>query len=239
MSVVPWREVTNDPNSEVSRDLRRRAIAGAWRKPVEDRRVYLEDLARGKRVLDVGCVGHSVDFYEPENWVHGRIAAAAAECLGVDILADEIEKVRGRGYNVMLRDVTAEPLDRKFELITCGELIEHLGNPGGLFRAAGKMLEPGGRLVLTTPNPYCDSNVRDAYTGVFRESVDHVTLLGPSNIAELAEREGLRLESYRGICGRRLKGWWNRARYGYALRRYGGPGTDRFSRRMIYECVLA
>jgi SAM-dependent methyltransferase len=237
MPVRRWTDLGSNPNTPEARDFRRRTIAQAWRPPVESRMEYLTQLAAGKRVLDIGVVGHSPDFYEDGQWMHEAIVRVAKSCLGVDVIPDEIAKLQARGFNVMLRDVTAEPLEEQFEVIICGEVIEHLGNPAGLFKAAMKMLERGGRLVITTPNPYSDSNIRLAIQGKFEESVDHVTLLVPSGIAEFAEREGLVLESYRGVSGRRLKKFRNRLRYQWALKRYGGPATDRFCRRLMYECV--
>ena len=232
-----WTDLTSDPNCKAARDLRRRAILDAWREPVENRMEYLSRLVAGKRVLDVGVVGHVAELHAESNWMHGAIAKSAKSCLGVDILPEEVAKLKARGFNVMLRDITAEPLDETFEVIVCGEVIEHLGSPAGLFKAAFKMLAPGGRLVLTTPNPYSDTNVRDAFRGRFDESVDHVTLFVPSGIAELAEREGLALDAYRGVSGGRLAKPRNRLRYWWIKRRHGGPATDRFSRRFIFECV--
>ena len=237
MAVQRWNELTDDPNSDLSRDLRRKTIQTAWREPVESRMKYLAGIVAGKRVLDVGVVGHVVDLHAEGGWMHGAIVKSAGSCLGVDILPEAIAELKARGFNVMLRDITADPLDETFDVIVCGEVIEHLGAPAGLFKAAAKMLAPGGRLVLTTPNPYSDSNVRDSFHNVFDESVDHVTLLVPSGIAELAEREGLTLDAYRGVSGGRLRKLRNRLRYAWIKRRYGGPATDRFSRRMIYECV--
>jgi 2-polyprenyl-3-methyl-5-hydroxy-6-metoxy-1,4-benzoquinol methylase len=213
-------------------------VARAWREPVEDRRAYLVSVVKGRKVLDIGCVGHRVDLAEDGEHLHTLLRGSAGSILGVDILPKEIELLRSRGFNVICQDITAQPLNEKFEVIIAGEVIEHLSNPGGLFHAAVQMLAPGGRLVLTTPNPYSDSNIRDAITGSFRESVDHVTLLTAYNVAELAEREGLRLDTYRGVCGRRLHKLHNRIKYSMALKRYGGPATDRFSRRLIFECVL-
>src|SRR5258706_11677963 len=231
MAEQRWRDLSADPNSKISRDLRRKTIQDAWRPPVESRMAYLTQVAAGKRVLDVGVVGHVVDLQGDDEWMHAAIVRSAASCLGVDILPEAIAELKSRGFNVMLRDITAEPLDQTFELIICGEVIEHLGSPAGLFKAAAKMLEPGGRLVLTTPNPYSDTNIRHAFRGTFDESVDHVTLLVPSGIAELAEREGLALDTYRGVSGRRLTKLRNRLRYAWSLRRYGGPGAGPFSRR--------
>ena len=232
-----WTDMSPDPNSEAARDFRRQRLATAWREPVENRIAYLTQLVAGKRVLDVGVVDHAIGRREEERWLHGAIAKSAGSCLGVDVLPEAVAALQARGFNVMLRDVTTEPLEEKFQMIVCGEVIEHLGHPAGLFRAAAKMLEPGGRLVLTTPNPYYIGHVRDNFHGVFDESVDHVTLLVPSGIAEFAEREGLALDAYRGVIGRRLKKVKGRLRYALIKRRYGGPATDRFSRTLIYECV--
>jgi 2-polyprenyl-3-methyl-5-hydroxy-6-metoxy-1,4-benzoquinol methylase len=237
MTPQRWRDLSPDPNSKASRDLRRKTIQQAWRPPVQSRMEYLTQLAAGKRVLDVGVVCHVVDIQGEDEWMHGAISRSAASCLGVDILPEAIAELKARGFNVMFRDITVEPLDQTFELIVCGEVIEHVGSPAGLFKAAAKMLEPGGRLVLTTPNPYSDTNIRRALNGTFEESVDHVTLLVPAGIAELAEREGLVLDTYRGVSGQRLTKLRNRLRYAWSLRRHGGPATDRFSRRMIYECI--
>lgn len=237
MTTPHWTGTSPDPNSETARDYRRRVLSAAWREPVENRIAYISGLVAGKRVLDVGVVDHAIGRREKERWLHGAVANRAASCLGVDVLPEAIAALQARGYNVLLRDVTAEPLDEVFDIIVCGEVIEHLGHPAGLFKAAGKMLASGGRLVLTTPNPYYIGHVRNSFHGVFDESVDHVTLLTPSGIAELAEREGMSLDAYRGAIGRRLQKWRGRMRYDWVKRRYGGPATDRFSRTMIYECV--
>ena len=226
-----------DPNSPAARVYRRSVLDAAWRAPVENRIAYLTELAAGKRVLDVGVVDHAIGRREEERWLYGAIAASAAYCLGVDVLPEAVADLQAKGFNVRLHDVCTEAVDDVFDVIICGEVVEHLGHPAGLFKSARKMLRPGGRLVLTTPNPYYIGHVRDSFRGIFDESVDHVTLLAPSGIAEFAEREGMRLDAYRGVIGRRLKNWKGRMKFNWTRQRFGGPATDRFSRTMIYECV--
>jgi SAM-dependent methyltransferase len=47
----------------------------------------------------------------------------------------------------------ALPFDEaSFDLVTCSEVVEHLENYHQLLRAAGRVLKPGGLLILTTPN---------------------------------------------------------------------------------------
>ena len=44
-------------------------------------------------------------------------------------------------------------LNQKFDLIICGEVIEHLSNFQGFFNSLRKHLTENGRVIITTPNP--------------------------------------------------------------------------------------
>jgi 2-polyprenyl-3-methyl-5-hydroxy-6-metoxy-1,4-benzoquinol methylase len=39
-----------------------------------------------------------------------------------------------------------------FDVVLCGDLIEHLRDPGSFLAGVRPLIRPGGRLVLTTPN---------------------------------------------------------------------------------------
>lgn len=52
-----------------------------------------------------------------------------------------------------VRDITGKLHGRTFDTIICAELIEHLENPYSFLRDIGELLAPGGRVILTTPNP--------------------------------------------------------------------------------------
>jgi SAM-dependent methyltransferase len=66
--------------------------------------------------------------------------------------ADEAERRHpGRITNALLED--AEGLDLgSFDVIAAVGLVEHLRDPGALFRVAGEHLRPGGVLVVQTPD---------------------------------------------------------------------------------------
>jgi 2-polyprenyl-3-methyl-5-hydroxy-6-metoxy-1,4-benzoquinol methylase len=42
--------------------------------------------------------------------------------------------------------------DESFDIIYCGEIIEHLFNPDRLLEEIRRTLKPGGRCIITTPN---------------------------------------------------------------------------------------
>jgi hypothetical protein len=80
--------------------------------------------------------------------------------------------------------------------------------------------------------------IRDALLGRSRDNADHVSLWWPSGIAETAERNGLRLDCYRGVstskartCLGKLVLW-----LGPLLARLPA-GPDALCSSVVYECV--
>jgi 2-polyprenyl-3-methyl-5-hydroxy-6-metoxy-1,4-benzoquinol methylase len=51
-----------------------------------------------------------------------------------------------------LRSEFASQFDRRFAVVTSSELIEHLPSPRAFLVEVARLLEPGGSLVITTPN---------------------------------------------------------------------------------------
>ena len=196
-----WHEISNDPNAPAVLAARRDALSSAQAGIVEDRITYLCDLARGKRILDVGVVDHCLDASLSERWLHGRLCEVAKKCLGVDVLTDELEQLRLRGYDVRDADLTRGPLDETFDIIVMGELIEHIEQPGRLLRNAAMMLDEGGLVVLTTPNPwYVNVIIKNLLdTAPFTESADHVSWYDASTLYEMGQRCGLQLYRYTGV----------------------------------------
>jgi len=197
-----WHGHEGDPNAGTLRTQRVDVLRAARRADyLTDRAGYLCSLAQGKKVLDCGMVEHTLDAATSPAWLHRKIRDCARECLGVDILAEEIEALRAAGFNVQVLDVTREALPETFDLIVACEIIEHIDNLGSAFDNWLRMLAPGGRLVITTPNPWYINcllkNLRVASR--LAESVDHVGWHEPATLYELASRHGMKLESYTGL----------------------------------------
>jgi SAM-dependent methyltransferase len=196
-----WTSVTSDPNSPEALDYRRAQLTGGHQRIRVDRGQVIEDLCRGKKVLDVGCVDHDLLLARRgERWLHQQVVAVARQVVGVD--ADEVgvSLMLGEGYDVIHADITGdinEVEDRgPFDVIVAGEVIEHLGNPQGLFHSAARLLAPGGTMIVTSPNPYAPFRARAGAFGWVWENVDHLIYVFPSGIAEMADRAGLRLVAY-------------------------------------------
>jgi len=190
-----WSELSPDPNAATVLALRAETLRAAWRPVINDRIRFLEERCRGRLVLDVGCVAHDVERLKSPNWLHGRVAAVAQRCVGVDVLSEGVAAMQQHGYEVVLQDLGSGlgPLSdiAPFDVIVAGELIEHVEAINMLFDVASKTLTPSGELIITTPNPYAPHRVRAAQLGIVWENVDHILYAFPSGIAELAERHGL------------------------------------------------
>lgn len=198
-----WSDLTDDPMDPPAIEARQAGLRAARRPPVEDRPEYLVELGRGRRVLDLGVVDHTSRSDRRTQWLHGQLAGSARECLGVDVIPSEVDRLVEEGFDVRCMDLTAgERPEGEWDVIVAGELIEHLDRPGELFRAVAELLAPNGVFVLTSPNPYAAWRVFQQLRDRPSDNVDHALLLNPWGIAELADRWGLRLHSFRGIRAR-------------------------------------
>lgn len=194
-----WARISADPNAPEVMRAQSARIRACRADPVERRLPYLTAQVAGRRVLDVGVVEHRAESRASEQWLHRHLVDAARSCRGVDILADDVAALRAEGFDVVCHDLTESPLDDTFDVIVVGEVIEHLGNPEALLANCRRMLLPGGRLILTTPNPYMLHRAVRGLRSADRESADHVALFGPTHLLALGQRTGLVLDRWRGV----------------------------------------
>ena len=119
---------------------------------VKSRLPVIRRYVSGSRVLDLGCVDHDASTEATASWLHRYVSDHAETVLGVDIAREEVEKLRAKGYNVVHGDVETLDLGLRFDVIVAGELIEHVSNQGLFFDTCRRHLNPGGVLILSTPN---------------------------------------------------------------------------------------
>ena len=103
---------------------------------------------KGDRLLDVGCADGNLT-------IHLKEALESSAAFGIEISQQRAEIARAKGIEVIQMDIeeTALPFDDStFDVILCGELMEHLYNPSHLLREIFRCLKPGGNCIIVIPN---------------------------------------------------------------------------------------
>jgi ubiquinone/menaquinone biosynthesis C-methylase UbiE len=112
------------------------------------RAAFARDSVRpGDRVLDLGC---------GEGNLTALLAGAGGRTLGVDVAEAALRRARRRHPQLSFELVPIDgplPLrDGTFDLVWASEVIEHVADTARWLSEIRRVLVPGGRLLLTTPN---------------------------------------------------------------------------------------
>ena len=155
---------------------------------------------KGRKLLDVGCGsgdfllgmrarGWSVLGVEPD-----PVAAAAARKNGLDV------------RDGMLAD--ADFADDTFDAIVLSHVIEHVHEPMALLRECGRVLRPGGVLVLMTPNLTSVGHRKFGADWRGLEPPRHLHVFSVESLAACVQRVGLEVSEVR-TSARLVRGiWW-------------------------------
>ena len=215
---LDWTTVSDDPNNRAAKAAVRQWLKSAQRVHTDnDLLGHIEGLVAGRRVLDIGVVSHSARYFDLPDWRHGRIHKAAAHCVGIDILEPLVNELNARGFNVRCVDATSEAdMGERFDIVFIGDVVEHVDNAVLLLKFAARHLAPGGRLFVTTPNPFSRKFFRQfKRDGVMVVNLDHIAWITPTLAMELARRAGIALAAYHlvkrfspmALLVKRLIGW--------------------------------
>ena len=166
-----------------------------------------------RRVLDVGCGA-------------GRLGQAVkarqeARVVGVEIDQTAARAVRQRLDEVIEQDIETLDFDQNaFDCIVCGDVLEHLREPGRLLQRARRWLSRQGRLVASIPNIRHHSVVRSLLQGNWTYEPagllddGHLRLFTRRAIQELFAAAGYRLWRLEPVPGPGYDQWRQSGRPG-------------------------
>ena len=161
--------------------------------------LFLAHVPSGGRVLDAGC-GRSLFTEIRPDWPF-RIVAA-------DVDYDLIASRRAAFPQVRWLLADAAPLpfrDGAFQALFAGELIEHLLDPRAGLLEFQRVLEPGARLILTTPNRRRLANLVDGSDRPY--SPDHLSELSWDEVHQLLAETGFEVIQATGLHLELMLNW--------------------------------
>jgi SAM-dependent methyltransferase len=171
----------------------------------------------GLDILDIGCgTGFFLNVLQAKKPIW--------RLQGVDLSADSVRIAREQGLAVTEGDGEGRlPFpDGTFDVVYAGEVIEHVFSPDDFLDEVARVLRPGGRFVLSTPNLcawfnrvlmvlgiqplYLEPSTRSKRVGAGvlarlkkeDQPVGHVRILTPSALRDLLARAGFNIERWRG-----------------------------------------
>ncbi len=159
-----------------------------WRAELGHRAMHLP-VRTGGRLLEVGCgTGDLLAGVRDLGWT----------VTGVDFDPAAVAVARRRGLSVQEGDLASQGFaDGSFDAVTMFHLIEHVPDPGALLAECRRVLAPGGRIVVVTPNPRSRGHRLFAVSWMGLDPPRHLHLFPPETLRREAERRGFRTEVLR------------------------------------------
>lgn len=154
---------------------------------------------QNNRLLDVGCgAGALLEAASRNGW----------SVQGVDVSASAVEHGRSLGFEVFHGELQEAKLpDQYFDVITAGELLEHVFDPQLVMNEIARLLRPGGLLWTTTPH---SRGLSARLLGIEWGNVrppEHLQLFSSSGLRLVLERAGFRDLTLRTEGGNPFEIW--------------------------------
>lgn len=152
---------------------------------VVNRSAFIIQRCRDKIVLDIGASGP----------MHEAIVEVAKQCFGID-------REYGNGVvGINLDDYHAEiPVHEDVEIVVCGEVIEHLGNPLMFLEKLRKSYRCP--IIITVPNAFTDAGRRSLDGGIENVNLQHCFYFSYTTLKELVTRAGYEINEHYWYKGR-------------------------------------
>jgi len=171
---------------------------------IPNRVEFVTNLARGKRVVHLGCLDHLPlidDKVARRQWLHKELTEVAAQCLGVDIDEEALQHVKTKhGFtNILLGDFTkirfTEITGQKWDYAILGELLEHIDNPVAYLSDIRKNYSDSiDKLIITVPNAWTRTTMRMATQSIEIINSDHRYWFTPYTLAKVLMQAGMMTE---------------------------------------------
>jgi SAM-dependent methyltransferase len=164
------------------------AVENYWFRRHEAAYMALAGYCRGGVVLEAGC---------GEGYGAALLAGVARRVVALDYDAATAAHVAAAypGLAVLRGNLVALPLAAgAVDVVASLQVVEHLWDQPRFVRECARVLRPGGRLLVTTPNRLTFSPGRDTPLNPF-----HTRELNAAELADLLAGGGFRVTALRGL----------------------------------------
>jgi 2-polyprenyl-6-hydroxyphenyl methylase/3-demethylubiquinone-9 3-methyltransferase len=159
---------------------------------------------KGSPVLDVGCGG---------GLLSEALAREGAEVTAIDLAPDLLQVARLHlheselvvDYRESSAELLAQQMPARFAAVTCMEMLEHVPDPASVIAACAALLQPGGRLFVSTlnrtPQAFALAIVGAEYVMRLlpRGTHAYAQFIKPSELGAWLRAAGLELEDVSGL----------------------------------------
>ncbi len=141
--------------------------------------VFYLPVAPRQQLLEVGCGnGKMLKRMQELGW----------EVQGIDIGPEAVVMAKDKGLKVIRGELSNQHFpDDHFDAVVMSHVIEHVLNPIDLMRECHRILKPGGKLVLITPNSKGWGHFLYAEAWFHLDPPRHVQIFSPSTLHSLAQ----------------------------------------------------
>lgn len=122
---------------------------------------FIKNACRDQTVLHLGCTNYpyTSEAIENDMLLHPQLGRVSREIYGFDFDQRGIQLLEQAGaknlYRADLENLGEVELEKTFDVIIAGEMIEHLNNPGLFLHGIKRFMNPATWLIITTVNAYC------------------------------------------------------------------------------------
>jgi 2-polyprenyl-3-methyl-5-hydroxy-6-metoxy-1,4-benzoquinol methylase len=159
----------------------------------------IEQVTKGAKVLDVGCGNGRMGEYLIKNNQN--------KVTGIDIsqpAIDQAKKVLSEAYCLDLEKDAMPFSEKSFEIIICGDILEHLFDPLSILKILSKYLKDDGFFLLSIPNvanifirlSLLKGNFNYQESGILDET--HLRFFTLETIKKMLEQAGLKIVTLQG-----------------------------------------
>lgn len=154
----------------------------------------VERLAPRGRFIDIGAgMGYSLAVGRDRGWTASGLEPNIAL----------VRDARSRGLDVD-HGYLDEQREGQYEFVMADNVLEHVPDPAGFLANARRLTAPGGVLLIAIPpmdwlrkalgsSAWVRERVDQPQLNIFRESDEHLNMMGRKAMSELASRVGLEL----------------------------------------------